>query len=161
MQAKRDVSVSFAKVGQGWANCTLRVGQREFTLGWISDTTDALGDLVRAALHIRVGGFEAQARFDREPGELRLILHHRWEGTPQRRIFRLRVLEFPDISADTPEASGQERFCVECDPDTFARAVEAAAAAVLKDVGSKGHTNWWGVPFPARAYKALVAALED
>jgi hypothetical protein len=151
--------ISFEKVGQGWANCTFTVGEQVLALDWISDTTDALGDLVRAAVHIAAGGAEAVARFDREPAELRVLFQRRWEGVPQQPVLRVRLLEFPDIYADAPDDAGVQRDIIECDPTAFAAAVRSAAAKFRERVDVSGCVDWWGVPFPVRAFAALEAAL--
>lgn len=155
-----ETDVSFDRVGQGWANCTFTVGERVLTLDWISDTTDALGDLLRAAVQIAAGGADAVARFDREPAELRVLFERRWEGVPQQQVFRVKVLEFPDIYADAPVEEGVLRDYVECDAMAFASAVRAAGAKFLQSVDASGCVDWWGLPFPHRAFAALEAALD-
>lgn len=128
-------------------------------LEWISDTTDALGDLVRAAVQIAAGGGDAVARFDREPAELRVLFQRRWEGAPQQPVFRVRLLEFPDIYADAPDDAGVQRDSVECDPMAFAAAVRSAVAQFRERVDVRGCVDWWGVPFPDPAFAALEAVL--
>jgi hypothetical protein len=156
-----DVSVTFERAGQGWVNLTLAIGDESFVLDWLSYTTDVVGDLVRAAAQIAAGGTEAKAQFDREPVELRLLLERRWEGVPQQQIFRVRVLEFPDFYSDAPPEAGEQRFCVGCDPLAFAGAVRLAAVQLLGEADAKGDIEWWGLPFPFRAFSALEAALAD
>ncbi|MGA0607739.1 hypothetical protein ACO2Q0_17240 [Phenylobacterium sp. VNQ135] len=156
-----NVSISLDPAGQGWVNLTLSIGSHSFVLDGLSDTTDVFGDLVRAAVHIAAGGFDAQARFDCEPVELRLMLERRWEGVPQQQVFRVRVFEFADYYADSPLETGEELFCVACDPVAFAGAVRLAAARLLADVDAEGHLDWWGLPFPFRAFSALEAALAE
>lgn len=152
--AERDVSISFDKAGSGWADVTLRVGAQHLTLDAISYTTDALGDLVRAALQIAVGGSEVTVCFDREPVEWRLTL------LAHGQLLALRVLDFPDISDAAAEEQGRERFKAECDREAFAQAVADAAARVLADVQPNGFARWSDQnPFPYRAFGALQAAL--
>lgn len=155
------VSVSLDPVGKGWVNLTLGVGDDSFVMEWLSYTTDVIGDLVRAAVHIAAGGVDAQTRFDCEPMELRLVLQRRWEGVPQQQVFRIKGLEFPDYYSDSASEVGLERFCVACDPRAFAEAVRLAAAGLLADADADGHLDWWGLPFPFRALSALEAALAE
>jgi hypothetical protein len=175
MRAEQDVEVSFTKAGSGWANCKVRVGAQQFTMASLSYTTDAIGDLIRAALQIATGGGSATVSFDREPAEWRIRLQRSWEGVPRAEVFRVRisesdchpmnlipanVLDHFGIEYD-PETVGREAplvqlFEAECDPDAFARAV-LAAGATLRD--SNASAEWWHLPFPSRAYSALEAAL--
>ena len=154
------VSVSFDRAGQGWLNLALIVGDDSFVLDWLSYTTDVVGDVVRAALQIAAGGTDALARFDREPVELRMLLEQRWEGVPQQQVFRIKVLELPDYYSDDGVAeAGEQRFGVACDPLEFSGAVHLAAGRLLADADAQGNLEWWGLPFPFRAFSALEAAL--
>jgi hypothetical protein len=156
-----EVSVSLDPAGQGWINLTLSVGDDSFVMEWLNDTTDVVGNLVRATVQIATGGYDAQVRFDREPNELRMLLEWRWEGPPGQNVFRIRVLEFPDYYSDSPPEAGEERFCVACDLVKFASGVRLAAARLLADADADGHLDWWGLPFPFRAFSALEAALAE
>src|SRR5579872_5124262 len=115
-----EVSVSFDRVGQGWVNLVLCVGDDSFVLDWLSYTTDVVGDVIRAAVQIATGGTDAQARSDREPVELRMLLERRLEGAPQHQVFWIRVFELPDYYADGVAEAGEQRFCIACDPLAFA-----------------------------------------
>src|SRR6185312_2319561 len=76
------------EVGQhGWSKFRLNVGTAAVVVGPFGYCTDALGDLVRAALMIATSGWRAEVSFDAEPMEWRLIAE--WS-----REFRVRVLTF-------------------------------------------------------------------
>lgn len=156
-----EVSVSFDRAGQGWMNLAISIGDERIVLDWISYTTDVIGDVIRAALQIAAGGMGALARFDREPAEFRMLLERRWEGVPQREMFWIRVLELPEFYADAPAEAGEQRFCVNCDPSAFATAVHLAASRLLGEADAQGGLEWWGLPFPFRAFSALEAALAE
>jgi hypothetical protein len=156
-----EVSVSFNRAGQGWVDVVLSVGDDGFLLDWVSHTTDVVGDVVRAAAQVAAGGFAAEARFDREPVELRMLLERRWEGDPQQQVFRIRILELPNYYADASSDCGEERFCATCDPIVFASAVHVAAARLLGEADSHGNLQWWDLPFPFRAFAALGGALAE
>lgn len=156
----QDVSAAFDQMGQGWINLTLRIGDEVYLLDWLSDTGDVVGDVLRATLEIVAGGQRGMAHLEREPMEYRLILERRWESLLQRTIFRIRLLEFPDIYAEAPDAEGHTRFSVACDPLLVGRAIHTAAARLLAVADEKGDLAWWGLPFPFRAFYALEAALE-
>jgi hypothetical protein len=67
------VSIAFRLTGHGWARFTLRIGHAAIEVGAFGYCTDALGDLVRAALMIATSGRYAEASFDGEPREWRLL----------------------------------------------------------------------------------------
>src|SRR6516165_8037456 len=72
--ADQGVHIDFHFRGVGWADIHLRVHDKETTINGISYTTDALGDLLRAALMTATGAWTASASFDGEPYESRLVL---------------------------------------------------------------------------------------
>lgn len=157
----QDVSVKFSREGQGWVSLALSVGDDSFVLPWLSHTTDVFGDLLRSAVHIAAGGYIAEARFDREPHEFRLLLERRWEAELDRETFGIRVLEFADIYAKSPESEGHQVFCASCEPLDFARAVHIAVRQVREEADDKGNLDWWRLPFPFRAFGALEAAIAE
>ncbi|MBO9709738.1 MAG: hypothetical protein J7521_16160 [Caulobacter sp.] len=157
MLATDKIQIALNDRGAGWSDCAITVGPKAFVLEGISDTTDVLGDPLRAALEIATGGSFSRAGFDREPHEWRLLLTHRWEGMPQRRVFRLRVLEFEDIYACEPDEVGHECFTTECNAEAFVVAVRDAVAAAL----ANNRTDEFSADsvFRSRALAALNAAI--
>lgn len=148
------VQIAINGSGAGWADCILSVGANTFPMDGVSYCTDALGDLLRAALQIATGGREATCAFDREPHEWRLVLQR--DVDPDH-LF-LRILEFPDFHRDAPTEAGDECFRAECAALEFTLSVERAATALLAEKGEGAYQEWWGMPFPHVAPTALKAA---
>src|SRR5689334_10922367 len=61
------VSLNFSIGPDGWRRLRLRVDGQEIEVGPFGADTDALGDLVRAGVHLATGGQAATIRFDGEP----------------------------------------------------------------------------------------------
>ena len=123
--------------------------------------TDALGDLVRAALTIATSGLRAEVSFDAEPMEWRLIVGP-YPALLGWADFSLRVLTFPDASGPAlPEAEGHKLFEAQCPAEGFVHAVLRAAETVWDEHGVDGYLRVWGGPcgFPLRALAALRAAV--
>lgn len=150
------VKITIKDGGPGWADYVLAIGSKTFVMEGASYCSDALGDLLRAALQIAAGGREATCGFDREPQEWRL---HLQRDVDSRRLF-VGVLEFPDFQGNAPIEAGEECFRSECDAREFTLAVEDAARAVFSDKGDVGYREWWNMPFPEGALAALRAAHE-
>jgi hypothetical protein len=132
------------ELGQhGWSSFRLNIGAASVVVGPFGYCTDALGDLVRAALMIATSGSRAEISFDAEPMEWRLIAGTQSSWTD----FHVRVLTFP--------------YALECSAESFVRAVLGAAQAVWDEYGSDGYDKAWGGPcgFPLRALHALKAAI--
>jgi hypothetical protein len=143
----------------GWSSFQLSVGTASVVVGPFGYCTDALGDLVRAALTIATSGLRAEVSFDAEPMEWRLIAGP-FPALPGWTDFRLRVCTFPDASG-RPEAEGYTLFEAECSPESFVQAVLRVAQAVWDEHGIDGYDKAWGGPcgFPLRAFAALKAAI--
>jgi hypothetical protein len=146
----------------GWSRFQLSVGTVSVVVGPFGYCTDALGDLVRAALIIATSGSRAEVSFDAEPMEWRLIAGGYWDAAQSGWIdFRLRVLTFPDaFDPPSPEAEGNKLFEAQCTAESFVHAVLRAAEAVWDEYGADGYDRNWGGPrgFPLRALTALKAA---
>jgi hypothetical protein len=72
------------ELGQhGWSSFRLIIGVASIVVGPFGYCTDALGDLVRAALMIATSGVRAEVSFDAEPMEWRLIAGPYWDSTRQ------------------------------------------------------------------------------
>jgi hypothetical protein len=153
----RAIFIDLRLTGSGWAELELRSGHQSFTVDGVSYTTDALGDLLRAALMIATGAWSASVSFDGEPRESRLIAGNFWDAASRRRRFCVRVLEFADIASKQPDEEGVPVFEAECEARDFAAAVRDAARR-LWEVGADGY-RWRDIPFPLRALRALETAL--
>lgn len=155
-----EVHIKYDLGQHGWSQFQLTVGANSVVVGRFGYCTDALGDLVRAALMIATSGYSAQVSFDGEPMEWRLIVapdvQSNWIG------HRLRVLTFPSLNyPPSPESEGETEFEAPCSADSFVRAVLGAAQTIWDEHGTDGYDKVWGGPrgFPLRAVSALKAAL--
>ena len=91
------VRIDYQLGKNGWSHFQLNVATDSIVVGPFGYCTDALGDLVRAALVIATSGLRAEVSFDAEPMAWRLIVGpypalYGWTD------FSLRVLTFPDAS---------------------------------------------------------------
>ncbi|MBO9709120.1 MAG: hypothetical protein J7521_13010 [Caulobacter sp.] len=155
------INIDYDLGEHGWSRFVLTVGDRNVEVGAFSYCTDALGDLLRAALTIASGGYRAETSFDGEPVEWRLILQRDWRAiTPN--TFDIKIVSFADIYARQPEAEGHLEFEAQVDGDAFARAIAHAAQTIWDQHGSDGYNRLWGGSegFPLRALGALQRALE-
>jgi hypothetical protein len=153
------IEIEFVPAGVGIADCTLRIGAARFTMGGICYTTDALGELVRAAVQMATGGSQAICRFDCEPAEWRMVLDREWRSSTNDFVWNLRVFDLGDFYSDLPLDDHRKRFEAKCDGEEFAAAIARTASAVLSALGPDGYEEWWCQPFPLRASAALDAAL--
>jgi hypothetical protein len=105
----------------------------------VSDTTDALGDILRAGLALATGADRTTFSFDGEPNEWRWFFE----------TFRLRILGFASIFACELPERGALLFEAECNPENFARAALAVGQSVFSRHGIEGYNEHWGWhPFP-------------
>lgn len=155
-------SIAYRLGKYGWSSFTLTIGDARVDIGKFGYCTDALGDLVRAALVIAASGSHAEVSFDGEPHEWRLLIDREWGAKTSRAMCHVRVLTFANIGAQSPESEGDNIFDAQCDSDDFARAVETAAREVFEEHGIDGYNKAW-LPFlngfPLRGLEALRAAL--
>jgi hypothetical protein len=151
------ILVDFRFRGAGWADIEFRIHDQQFLIGGISYTTDAVGDLLRAALMIATGAWSASVSFDGEPHESRLVLGGVWDRDRWRKGFFVRVIEFADIYKKEPDERGIVSFDAECTEREFALAVLEAGRRILAD-GVENYA-WADMPFPTRALRALETAL--
>ena len=152
------VCIDYQLGKNGWSRFQMDVGGASVVVGPFGYCTDALGDLVRAALMIATTGMRAEVSFDAEFLEWRLIAGGNWVA---RSEFSLRVFTFPNANPSLAEAEGQKVFEAQCLPEDFVRAVLKAAEAVWQEHGVDGYDRAWGGPcgFPLRALTALKAAI--
>lgn len=152
------VSLDYRLEQNGWASFTLTVGIRNVEVGKFGYCTDALGDLIRAALMVATGGSFASVSFDAEPREWRILLGTEGSWNFPSNLVPLRVKTFPDAGVGLPEIEGVMIFEAEVHRDEFARAVLAAAQTIFKRHGTNGYEGSWNFmfsKFPTRALHAL------
>jgi hypothetical protein len=150
------VSIAYDLGQHGWSSFQLTIGDRAMDIGPFGYCTDALGDLVRAALLIATSDYRVEVRFDGEPREWRLVVDEGWK--PE---LRLRVLTFDSINAERLETDGELAIEGHVTADDFARAVQTMAQGIWDTYGAKGYNEAWTgrQGFPLRGLKALDAAL--
>jgi hypothetical protein len=146
------VSIVYDLGRLGWSNFKLTVGDDAIDIGPFGYCTDALGDLVRAALLLATSDYRAEVCFDGEPREWRLVLDEGW-----RPALRLRVYD----NSKAPEADGQLVMENHVTADDFARAVQKVAQHIWDTYGAAGDNEAWNGErgFPLRGLRALDAAL--
>lgn len=156
------VSVDYQIEQHGWASFTLTVDDLRVEVGAFGYCTDALGDLIRAALMVATDGSFASVSFDAEPKEWRVLLGTKGSWSTPPDPIPLRVKTFPDAGACLPESEGVTVFEAEVHRNEFARAILAAAQKVLEHHGADGYAKAWNFTFdryPLRALRALETAL--
>jgi hypothetical protein len=150
------VSIAYDLGQHGWSSFQLTIGDEAMDIGPFGYCSDALGDLVRAALLAATSGYRAEVCFDGEPQEWRLIVDEGWK--PE---LRLRVLTFEDSFIERPEADGDLAIEGHVAADDFARAVQTVAQGIWETYGGAGYNEAWigRRGFPLRGLKALDTAL--
>jgi hypothetical protein len=146
------------RLGQyGWSQFKLTVSDASTVVSPFGYCTDALGDLVRAALTVATTGCRTEVSFDGEPQEWRLVADR---DSPWNQI-NLRVLSFDTLDPHLPDWEGEILLEARSTADSFARAVRDAAQAVWDEHGAEGYNAAWQGPcgFPLRALTALTAVL--
>lgn len=138
----------------GWGDLDVTQGATHCKIEGFSYTTDALGDLVRAALLLATGQHTATVHFDGEPMEWRLIVGPHWRDS-RWQSSKLRILIFDNIYKEAAEADGKSVLEIECDSNAFVKAVAAMTERVLSDVGETDYEQHWGMAFPMAALRAL------
>ena len=153
------VRMTFTPYSVGWAVCELTLDGASHRMPAVSDTTDPLGDLVRAALMISTGASRATLSFDAEPVETRWIIETAWvEDEQWGSGFRVRLLEFEDIYREQPDAAGDLVFSSRSDADAFCRAVLVEAERLMEPENASWLTGDTA-PHITVAVRALKAAL--
>jgi hypothetical protein len=158
-----EVSIEYTLGQHGWSSFKLTAGDKTIDIGEFGYCTDALGDLVRAALLIAANGSRAEACFDSEPMEWRLVVERDWtQGLPATAL-RLRVLTFDSFWPEAPASDGKVMLDAYVAADAFADAVRTAAQRIWDTYGPHGYDDAWNGMngFPLRALKALKAALTE
>jgi hypothetical protein len=149
------LALDYRLTGTGWAECTVSFGELSY-VGSASYLTDALGNLVRAAVAVLSGFSALSFSFQLEPGEVRWVL-----ASPRLNELDLSIFEFPDIYAALPESNGKEVLRARLVPETFAVAVYEAACRVLSVEGESGYfKKWVEHPFPSHQVEELRGLLK-
>jgi hypothetical protein len=152
-----NISISYDLGSHGWSSFRLTIGDNAIDVGPFGYCTDALGDLVRAALMLGTSDVRVEVSFDSEPREWRIIVDEGWK--PE---LRLRILTFADASpVKWPEEKGQIIIEDRVTADGFARAVQKVGQEIWDTYGATGYNKAWigRRGFPLRGLKALDAAL--
>ena len=148
------VTFSYELTGRGWAECTVRIGERVAKVS-ASYLSDALADLASATAAALRGHPAACASFAEEPGEYRWMLEPRADGQ-----VRLRVLEFPESRGGKPE-EGIVLLDGECRLRTFAGAIVSELQRLEAKHGQEGYRRLWvNHEFPAERLTELQGLLK-
>lgn len=152
-----EVAIEYQLGQHGWSQFRLTVGDASTVVGEFGYCTDALGDLVRAALLVATSGTRAEVSFDGEPTEWRLIVT---ANSPKPQI-SISVRLFSTLDPHRPDWEGEKLLEARSTGDSFARAVRDAAQSIWDEYGATGYNTAWGGPcgFPLRALTALNAVL--
>ena len=152
------ISILYEIVGTGWSRCTVEAEGVKVELS-ASYLSDALGNLVLSAIAAISGFHSCSFGFDEEPGEYRWVIQAIDVNT-----VKVEVLEFPELWSQKANVEGKVLFTFICAPLIFAKAVHAAALAVLNEHGISGYSEKWvEYPFPERQLAILgetIAAYE-
>ena len=144
------LAIDFRLAGAGGADCTVKseAQQTELTASYLSD---ALGNLLVAAVAVLSGAHAISIGFDEEPGEYRWSLQR-----VDNESLSVKVLEFQELWGNKPDSQGSLLFEHLCHPLEFAQAVQAAASKVLELHGLKGYQQKWGQhAFPSKQLEML------
>lgn len=155
----KTVAIAYDLGEHGWASMLLRIGSAQLEIREFGDCTDALGDLLRAALAICAGDYRRAVSLDGEPYEWRVLLQRR-PYPSERETIGVEVRGFADIHACGADQDGELLFSASCEADDFGAAIAEAANRVLSEHGLQGYAERWRLEaFPLRALTALTAAL--
>lgn len=159
--APHPIQFDYMLADHGWASFSLKIGERSYDSGPISYCTDALGDLARVALAIATSALRAEASFELEPGELRVVVS-RQSTAGASCLFS--VLEFADFHHQPvlPDGAGALRFGAEIDDRAFGEAMLQALDSIWERHGAEGYNTLWqgGRGFPRAATEAIRRALQ-
>lgn len=139
------ISITYDLGRHGWSRLKLTLGGKTLDIGPFGYCTDALGDLIRAALMLATSAYHVEVCFDGEPYEWRLIVDEGWK--PE---LRLRV-----------EGNGVVLIegCVTA--DEFARTIQKVGQDIWDGYKAEGYNEAWNGPrgFPLRALKGFGGRL--
>lgn len=149
------IAINYRLTGTGWSECVISYGDK----AWVTTASylsDALGNLVRAAVALLSGFSAVTFSFEEEPGEYRWVIR-----SPRLNEIDLAVLEFPDLYGGRPDHEGKEMLRLRCAPEDFAQAVYEAGSRVLVEEGEAGYSEKWSEhEFPIHQLAELRRLLE-
>lgn len=131
------LKIDYRLVGAGWAECTVEHAASKCYLS-ASYLSDALGNLVLAAVGVLAGLHCVETSFDEEPGEFRWAVE--WHDNTDVHV---RVLRFDELWGNRLSAEGKELLGFTCHPLVFGEAVHKAASIVLAQHGLAGYKEKW------------------
>jgi hypothetical protein len=148
-KAQMILTIDYQLTGSGWADCTIRSGERECKVS-ASYLSDALRKLVLAAAAVLAGAHHISVGFDEEPGE------YRWSVvSTDAGIIQVTISSFQHLWGNLPDADGTPMLSVSCTPLNFGNAVREAAEAALKKHGLVDYNAQWGHDFPSKELELL------
>ena len=156
------VSMNYKMQKHGRASLTLTVGTSHVEIAEFGYCTDAIGDLIRAALPMATGASFTFVSPDGEPREWRILVGAEECWSPRSKLVPLQVRTFPEAGARQVANKGSIIFEAEVHRDGFARAVLAAALKVLELHGVDEYARACDFAFadyPLRALRAFETAL--
>ncbi len=106
------VSIAYNLGEHGWSSFTLTIGAQSIEVGPFGYCTDALGDLVRAALTIATSGGRAEAAFDGEPREWLLIIERAHGEDCGPTDIRVAVTTWPCTEDNTERMQGLDHSAI-------------------------------------------------
>jgi hypothetical protein len=131
------IDFSYRLIGSGWAEARIadETSSVEMTASYL---TDALGDLLSALAALNRGDSHSERfSWDEEPAE------HRWILRRDGDEVDLSILWFHDIYKPQPDEAGRLIFATRQPLAELVRAVSAAAAHLLEEVGEDGYRERW------------------
>jgi hypothetical protein len=148
------LTIDYKLTGSGWAECTISDGESSCTVT-ASYLSDALGDLVLAAVVMLHNFFDLSFSFEEEPGEYRWVFTVARDKQPE--LLELKVLDFAYEHNVQPT---RLLFQTVCSATVFGNAVLKAASDVLEEYGEAGYLERWvEYPFPTERVNELTQLL--
>jgi hypothetical protein len=150
------ISIEIDGVQHGWANATVRAGDKSYRMQGFSYNTNAFDALLRFGVDAALDAYKTEAVFDGEPGGWGWRFERLWApGTGP--VSKLCIDELEDASVvSTPR---HEAFVLDVSADDLAHAIRDAVASVESSMGIDAFERAWGQAFPVRCMAALTAAL--
>jgi hypothetical protein len=166
------IAFAYSLDTHGWASLDLTISQRTFSVRDFGNTTDGLGDLVRAALNIATGDSYASLIFDCEPQRWGLAIEPAGLSSNNVRISRISMHD-GGTSLNADGYSNRPVWRWDAVPaafeghvttDAFALAVLEIGKQVRSQFDDATYRDRWGhygclEGFPLRGLHALEAAL--
>lgn len=143
------MKLSYKLTGAGWASSLVEDGERRFEIGRISYLSDALKDLMKAAVGVLEGATRVWFLWHDEPGEHRWIIERSGDGLV------IRILWFDDAFKALPDEKGKEIFRFTCRVANFVGEVLACGQALLAEHGEEGYRDEWRSEFPEEEFGRL------